>query len=294
MSELYFFIPSKISADSIVEFCCERLKVERSDFLLVDSINDYLVHHEIDDSTYFLQYTKRSGEFDVWVEIFTRNKLFFDIDFCVSFVKEMSLTMNETIVMGDEYSDPYSYILIEPTGTTSTFDVDFDSFVSKDEVNFGSFQNHFFGQFALIHSIDEQELRTELTELFKEEFTEFELQSVICGPDAREDFYQNKSRFNELKHFNFHYDILPMGKQKWFSVKDKTDIFIDKMRAFSTRKSIAICLFPADYSKVENIEGGSDSENYCIVCDLGETTKIVYKNRRTTWKKSWFQRMFGR
>jgi hypothetical protein len=294
MSQIYFAISSKIEPYTIVDFCSKKLAIPDSHFLVVEDFIEYCTDNEIKENIYYIQYSRSSGEFDAWVKVYTKNDFYSDIDNCVDFLKELSQKSNERIVTGDEYTDPYSYILIEPTGTISTFDVEYDSFNARDEINLGEFQNHFFGQFALSIKIDKGQLKTDLAELFKNEFSEFELQSGTSGPVVNGDFDKNKSKFKELNNFDYHFDIIPKGKQKWLSIKSKTDIFIDRMKQFSADKSLDICLFPADYSKVENIEGGSDSEEYCIHCASGQSNTIIYKYRRKSWKKSWLQKITGK
>lgn len=292
-----FAISSNVKLEVIIEFCRQELPTSSGEIFLVEDHIEYYPSDDFDTTKTCVRYSVSSGEFDAWVQIYSKDELYSDFNEIIIFLKKLSQFSNAQLLISDDTLDVCSFILIEPSGQCSTIQVEFDSYNEKDELNFGWYENHFFGQFALKHPIDENSLKMELAELFKDSFNEFEVQIRNSGPVVNGDFDKNKLQFTSLADYCYHFDIIPKGKQKWYSIREKTEIFSKKMTDFSVRNNIDVCIFPADFSEVENIEGGSDSTQYCINCVNGQTEKIVYKIRRESWKtqtsRPLFRRLFG-
>ncbi len=83
--------------------------------------------------------------------------------------------------------------------------------------------------------------------------------------------------------FDNHYEIVPVGKNSWLDKNEKSELFVDLMLDFRNQTNRDLCVFPSNYSEVKNIEGGSDSEEYCLVITKEKLEKIVYKQRRESW-----------
>jgi len=294
MDAIYFGISSKVSVNTLVEFCSAEWNLNVADFKVIEDFYEHSATADFDPKKYYIQYSIHSGEFDAWVEIFSKNELFSEPDYKVNFLLSFSKSTHQNIAIHDPNTiHPDRFILIEPSGATSTFDVESGPYNEKEEINYGQLANACFGQFALKTSFDTNRLEAKLGSMFSDCFTSFELQFAKHAQAIDEDFSRRKLLFKELYDYNFFYSILPTGKQPWNSQKVKSEVFVERMVKMSTDLQLDVCLFPANYSETKNIEGGSDNEAFCLHCSKGETTKIVYKRRRNSWNKSWLTNPFG-
>jgi hypothetical protein len=85
--------------------------------------------------------------------------------------------------------------------------------------------------------------------------------------------------------FEHHYGIVPLGKNEWLSKDDKSELFVALMTEFHLQTGYSLCLFPRNYSEIKTIEGGSDSEEYCLILSENKMEKVVYKQRRVSWNR---------
>jgi len=283
MNIIAFFITSNISKTSIKTFCSTRFNIPANHIQIIEDFNELPFRDKRNPAMLFIKYNLLFGTFDASVEIYTRNEFYKPFESRIDLCKSLSNHLNTNLITSDEDVHPYSFLLIEPSGNCSTISADYITEDDKDALEIGSFFNHIFGQFRLKIQQDINQLNKRLEDLFAEEFDNFELNVGTSGPVINGDFDRLHTTINELKDYQFHYSIRPLNKQKWFSIQQKSDIFKQKMIDFSKDQKLHICLFPADYSVVKNIEGGSDSEEYCMNVINGEAQKIIYKQRRKSW-----------
>jgi hypothetical protein len=168
-------------------------------------------------------------------------------------------------------------VLIEPNGQTSTIQTKTDDVLVIEE-----FYNFPFGDFRTTDKLSHLQIE-QLKELIKNLYFEIEIDCSTDGPIINGDFNKVKSSFEKLRDFENHYEIRPVGKTQWFDKEEKSKQFISIMKEFREMIKKDLCIFPRNFSDVKNIEGGSDSEEYCILLTTSGQEKIIYKQRRKTW-----------
>ncbi len=283
MTNIYFDVSSKLRPDDFVQYCVEQINIKSSEFVVIENFIDYCSDNEINSEKIFIEHRVTSGQFDACYETYLKDEEFNDIENRVDFLKGLSSRYNSEILTSDEDCNPYSFILIKPDKTCYTIDVDYDSYDEKEEMNFGQYWNAFFGTIALENKIDENELKISLSSIFSEYYDDLSLEYY------NQDFFlkslNGKTFLGKLFKNNYphHYIVKPEGKQNWYSVRQKVDIFKEGIKELAKQTDLEICLFPADYSKVENIPGGSDSEEYCLQYLQGIEKRTIYKKRRKSW-----------
>jgi hypothetical protein len=283
MTSIYFDISSKLSPEEFVQYCSEQVNIKSTDFVVIDNFIDYCSENEIESDKIYIEHRVTSGQFDAWYEAYLQIDKFNDIENRVDFLKGLSSKYNLEVLTSDEDFNPYSFILIKPDKSCCTIDVDYDSYNDKEEMNFGQYWNANFGTIALENKIDVNDLKKRLSDLFGEYYDELRLEYY------NQDFYLKSLKegafLKKLFKINYphHFIVKPVGKQNWYSVKQKVDIFTEGIKKLAKNSDFEICLFPADYSKVENIPGGSDTEEYCIQYFNGFEKRTIYKKRRKSW-----------
>lgn len=81
----------------------------------------------------------------------------------------------------------------------------------------------------------------------------------------------------QLAKLTHSYKIYPVISKTWKSKKAKSEIAISVFKQWQSLYPEIVLLFPADYRKVENVKGGCDSREYCVVLNNGNFDKIEYK-----------------
>jgi hypothetical protein len=283
MISIYFDISSKLRPDDFVQYCAEQMNIKPSDFVVVENFIDYCSDNEINSDKFYIEHRVTSGQFDAWFEAYLKEEKFNDIKERVDFLKGLSSKYNLEILTSDEDLNPYSFILIKPDKTCCTIVVDYDSYDEKKEMNFGQYRNAFFGTIALENKIDENELKKSLSNIFSDYYDDliFEYYNQdFFMKSLKEKTFLGKLFKNNYPH---HYILKTEGKQNWYSVRQRVDIFKEGIKELAKKSDLEICLFPADYSKIENIPGGSDSEEYCLQYLKGLEKQTIYKKRRKSW-----------
>lgn len=281
MTSIYFDISSNLRPEDFVQYCSEQANIKSTDFVVVDNFIDYCSENEIESDKIYIEHRVTSGQFDAWYEAYLKDDKFNDIENRIDFLKGLSSKYNLEILTSDEDFNPYSFILINPDKPCCTIDVDYDSYDEKEEMNFGQYWNANFGTIALEKKIDDLEKR--LSNIFSEYYDELSLEYY------NQDFYLKSLKEGTFlrkllkKNYPHHFIVKPIGKQNWYSVKQKVEIFTEGIKKLAKNSDFEICLFPADYSKVENIPGGSDSEEYCLQYFNGFEKRTIYKKRRKSW-----------
>ena len=264
-------------------FCSEQVNMKPTDFEVIDNFIDYCSNNEINSDKIYIEHKVTSGQFDAWYEAYLDDEKFNDIERRVDFLKGLSSKYNLEILTSDEDFNPYSFILIKPDKSCCTINVDYDSYNDREEMNFGQYWNAFFGTIAIKKKVDENELNIKLSSIFGHYYDNIKLEYYY------QDFFlkslSEKSFLGKLFKNNYphHFIIKLDGKQNWYSVSQKVDIFAEGIKKLAKNSDFEICLFPADYSKVENIPGGSDSEEYCLQYFNGFEKRTIYKKRRKSW-----------
>ena len=194
----------------------------------------------------------------------------------IEILRELAKALKIKILSTDDELNPFSRVLIEPDGETSTIQTQLKSLIVD------RFYNFFFGEFRTKNKLNEQEI-LDLRRLLIDLYPNIELEQLSDGPVFGGAFNQAKENIEKLRDFDYHYRIKPIGKNRWLDIEEKSEIFISVMKELNNLWKQDICAFPRNFSKVETIEGGSDSEEHCIVLTNLTQEKIIYKQRRKSW-----------
>jgi len=193
----------------------------------------------------------------------------------VDLLKQLSKTENTEILSTDDEIDPLSQVLIEPNGQTSTIHV---VPMAANEVFLANTFNFPFGDFRTKRPITDEERQT-LIELIKPIYPNIIIWYGDDGPIINGEFNKVKSAFGILSNFNHHYEVTPTGKNEWLDRTEKSLLFISIMREYKELIKSELCIFPRNFSEIAYTEGGSDSEEHCIVLIGAREEKIIYKKR---------------
>ncbi|MEL6558105.1 MAG: hypothetical protein AAFQ94_07970, partial [Bacteroidota bacterium] len=176
------------------------------------------------------------------------------------------------------------FIEIDENGKSYTVDVNCDALNEKGDVYFNEYCNHVFGTIGFKSEKELSVIENGLRKLISEYVSDFKFDKS-SGPTYNSDFEKVKEKIPHLRGFSFYAAIKPLGRQTWYSNNTKSKILLTVLSDITKTIPVELCVFPADFRKVENIEGGSDSEEYCVILSNGKSEKVVYKQRRKSWLK---------
>lgn len=268
----------------------ELLDKKKLEFFLTDSFHShgflwtsdfysYSSHNEIDHSkTYVSLDTSKEG-YKYHYSVFDSNTVEISLKNKIQILKGLSAKENIEILSTDDEVAPFSWVLIEPNEQTSTVQTKLvDDLIIDDYYNFP------FGDFRVYEPLAEKEKKT-LIDIIKEIYPNILIEHSTDGPIINGDFNKVKSNYQSLINFDNHYEIRPIGKNKWIDREEKSIQFVMLMETFQRRVQKDLCVFPRNFCEVKNIEGGSDSEENCILLTACGQEKITYKQRRKSWSE---------
>ena len=249
------------------------------EFVWVSNFYEFVVDNEISNQKTYISLEILADGFKYQYEVFHSSNVDLTLKKNIEIFKVLSQTSKAEILSTDDEIDPWSRVLIEPNGQTSTIDItdDDDSLVISDFFNFP------FGDFRTKYKLDSLQIE-QLKGLIKNVYAEIVVNYSTDGPVINGEFNRVKNNYENLKNFENHYVITPIGKNQWFDREEKSELFVTIMKKFREVVKSDLCVFPRNFMDVKNIEGGSDSEEYCILLTATEEEKIIYKQRRKTWK----------
>lgn len=245
-----------------------------NEFIWATNSGEFIIENKIDkQKTYVLLDTSDEG-FKFHYTVFDSCNLGQTLREQIEILKNLAQKLSIQILSTDDEINPWSMVLIEPNGQTSTI-------VTKDAdvLVIDNFYNFSFGDFRTKTNLTVSELNV-LKKIVEKIYPNIDINHGYDGPVLNGDFNKVKNNFDQLKLFDNHYEVVPVGKNTWIDMNEKSEIFVNFMLEFHKQIDKDLCVFPRNYSEVKNIKGGSCSEEFCLIVTNGNIEKIVYKQRR--------------
>lgn len=236
---------------------------------------------EVFDEDSFFEIKKEEGEYCYSIEAYFKKEDFKDIDFQVNFLTAFCKAYTQRVVLDGEWLAPMAYILIEPSGSRSTIAVNFEE-MEAGRLTFDCYNDLVFGRFVSSVKFSVEAIQEAMEAIFEGKVNDLRIQYEL-QKEGRSSFSIGKEKYPILQKMNHFYSLFPLGKNPWFSNKNKAKIFVEGMEKFYQKQQIPIACFPAGFSIIENIPGGSDSEEHLILINEKGKEKIIYKERRKRW-----------
>ncbi|MCT4562455.1 MAG: hypothetical protein N4A41_13895 [Crocinitomicaceae bacterium] len=267
------------------------------EFIWITNFNEFILDNEIDKQTTYISLETSTAGFKFHYSVFENNILELTLRERIEILKNLAKKFNVEILSTDDEVNPWTWVLIEPNGETSTIETkDADVLVVDDFYNFP------IGDFRTKTKLSDSEIDV-LKEIITTSFPNIDIVYGTDGPVINGNFNKVKSNFHELSLFDNHYTIVPVGKNIWLDKNEKSELFVDFMLDIGKQINKDLCVFPSNYSEVKKIEGGSDSEEHCLIVTKETIEKIVYKRRRKSWNNKahhsilakvglWWQKLF--
>lgn len=270
---IYFNTEQPLEQKSLEKFLSDKFGC--ANFQWCTNFYDFLMDNELHDSTAYISVESSDTGFKYHYSVFAHQSEELSLNQRVELLKDLSKEDNVLILSTDDETFPWSWVLIEPDGQTSTIHTGED-FVIAGPYNF------LFGAFSTKITLADTELAI-LKEIIAGLYSDIEISFSAEANMISGGFDKAKERFVQLKYFSNYYKIRPVGKNRWLDRNTKSDIFISFMVEFQRQIEKDLCIFPANFSEVKNIKGGSDVEERCILLTAAGQENIVYRERRESW-----------
>lgn len=251
-------------------------KLSLGSFVWVNDFYEFRRHNQLDRSRTYIALETSGAGFRFYYSVLADRGINLSPGQVVELLKEVCKKTNVQVLTPDHEPSSWCFVLIEPTGQTSTVELDDDSRKITGNYNFD------FGQFRTQEKLTDEELSV-LKQIIAGIYPDISISVSSDGPVINGAFNKVQQNFDRLRLFDYHYRIIPQGKSVWIERKEKSELFTDVMVMFGKQVKKDLCVFPVDYSEVQNIAGGSDSEEHCLFITGDNVEKIVYKERRKSW-----------
>lgn len=272
---IYFNTEQSLEKKSLEKFLSDKFGC--AGFHWCANFYAFLIDNELHDHIAYISVENSNSGFKYHYSVFANQSRELALNECVELLKDLSKDENIRILSTDDETDPWSWVLIEPTGEISTIHTKGEELVVAGPYNF------LFGAFSTKIKLANPDLET-LREIIANLYSNIEINFSTDGSTISASFEKVKNNFGQLQHFSNCYEIRPIGKNKWLDRNTKSDVFISFMTEFRRQIEKELCIFPRNFSEVKNIEGGSDNEEHCILLTATGQEKIVYKPRRKSWR----------
>ena len=271
---IYFHTKQQLDK-SLFESCLHE-NFKNNEFIWITNFYEFVIDYEIDKQKTYISLETSTEGFKFHYSIF-QLQLKQTLKEQIGILENLAQKLNVEILSTDDEVNPWSWVLIEPNGQTSTILTK-----NEDVLVIEGFYNFSFGDFRTVSQLSQLQL-DQLKALIKNLYLEIEIDYSLDSIIINGDFNEAKGSFEKLKYFENHYEIRPVGKTQWFDKEEKSEQFISIMTEFRELINKDLCIFPRNFSNVQNISGGSDSEQCCILLTSSGLEKIIYKKIRKTW-----------
>ena len=276
MNESIYFNTTQLLDKVLFEsFLHEHFKC--NEFIWNTNFYEFIIDNKIDKHKTYISLETSTEGFKFHYSVFDSNNLDQPLRERIEILRNLAQKLSVEILSTDDEINPWSWVLIEPNGQTSTIQTKNDDVLVIEE-----FYNFPLGDFRTVDKLGQLQIE-QLKVLIENLYPEVEIDYATDGPIINGDFNKVKDSFEKLKNFENHYEIRPVGKTQWLDKEEKSEQFISIMKEFRKLINKDLCIFPRNFSNVKNIEGGSDSEEYCIFVTTSRLERIIYKQRRKTW-----------
>lgn len=276
MKETIYFNTAQQLDEALLEHFL-RGNFNSKEFIWITNFYEFVIDNEINNQKTYISLETSTEGFKYHYSVYDNFEL--TLRERIEILKTLADKANLDILSTDDEVNPWSWVLIEQNGQTSTIQTKDDDVLVIDD-----FYNFPFGDFRTKSKLTEVELGV-LKQIVIKKYPKIDIHHGYDGPVINGDFNKVKNNFDQLSLFDNHYEIVPLGKNDWLDKNDKSELFINLMIKFRDQINKELCLFPRNYSEVKNIEGGSDSEEHCILLTSFGQEKLVYKQRRKSWVK---------
>lgn len=276
MKETIYFNTAQQLDEALLEHFL-RGNFNSKEFIWITNFYEFVIDNEINNQKTYISLETSTEGFKYHYSVYDNFEL--TLRERIEILKTLADKANLDILSTDDEVNPWSWVLIEQNGQTSTIQTKDDDVLVIDD-----FYNFPFGDFRTKSKLTEVELGV-LKQIVIKKYPKIDIHHGYDGPVINGDFNKVKNNFDKLSLFDNHYEIVPLGKNDWLDKNDKSELFINLMIKFRDQINKELCLFPRNYSEVKNIEGGSDSEEHCILLTSFGQEKLVYKQRRKSWVK---------
>lgn len=246
-------------------------------FIWITNFYEFIIDNDVDKQKTYISLETSTEGFKFHYSVFDNNNLELTLRERIEILKTLAQKLSIEILSTDDEVNPWTWVLIETNGETSTIETKNDDILVVD-----NFYNFPLGDFRTKTKLADAELNV-LKKIIEKKFPNIDIHHGNDGPVINGDFNEVKNNFDQLNLFDDHYEIVPIGKNDWLDKNEKSKLFVNLMLEFQDQVNRELCLFPSNYSEVKNIEGGSDSEEHCILLTSFGQEKIVYKQRRKSW-----------
>ncbi len=269
---IYFNTTQRLGKDLLESFLHENFKA--NEFIWVENFYEFITENVIDKQNTYISLDTSTEGFKFHYTVFDSHNLVQTLRERIEILKNLAQKLHVEILSTDDEVNPRSWLLIEPNGHTSTIQTK-----NGDALVIEEFYNFTFGDIRTVDKLSDLQIE-QLSELIQHLYEEIEIDYSTEGPIINGDFNKVKYSFEKLKDFENHYEIRPVGKTQWLDKQEKSEQFISIMKEFRKLINKDLCIFPRNFISVQNIEGGSDSEEHCILLTASGQEKIIYKHRR--------------
>lgn len=264
----YFHTEQAIDKNELEAFLTETFGV--SYFIWVEDFYEYLVTHEIEEEQTYIGITMEKTGFRYGYDIFNRGHAELKLRTRIDSLKKLAIRLEISILASDDEIAPYSYVLIEPTGETSTIMIEWgDELVVKGVYNFP------WGYFRTKERLSGNELH-QLRELSKI-YPELEINYDTDGPVTNGNFNKVRAGIEQLRQFDHLYELRPTGKNIWHTLDEKAQLFMECMNDFQKAIKKDLCVFTRQMVGAK--EEQNTEEEYCEVLSSKGQERIVYYRR---------------
>ncbi len=273
MNETIFFnTAQKLDEHRFESFLKENFKSDK--FIWVNNYYEFAIDNEIDNQWTYISLVTTIEGFKYHYSVFNSYDHALPLRERIEILRKLADEEQVDILSSDDEVNPWSWVLIEKNGQTSTIQTR-----GNDVLVIDDFYNFPLGDFRTKVKLTDIELNV-LKQIIATKYPNIDIHHGYDGPVINGDFNKIKNNFKQLKLFDNHYEIVPVGKNEWFDKNEKSELFINLMLQFQDKVNKELCLFPRNYVEVKNIYGGSDSEEYCLLISKDKSEKIVYKECR--------------
>jgi len=275
---LCFLTEVKLANTAVENYLQEKFGLTK--FVWIENFYEFCTENNVDEDITYIQVNLQTGNQGFKYEYSIYNRRFSGLTLSNKIHAMMDLALREgiSILSSDDEINPRTWVLTEPDGKIASVETNDDGTIAEAYFNFP------FGDFRTKNKLSEDNLDL-LKHTISELNADVQIEYATDGPVINGAFNKVQQNFKALAGFIHHYEILPQGKNTWLDIEAKSIYLISYMAEFHEQTAIDLCVFPRNYCEIKGIEGGSDSEEHCIVLSNKKQEKIIYKPRRKSWLK---------
>lgn len=191
-----------------------------NEFIWITNFYEFIVENEVDKQKTYISLETSTEGFKFHYSVFDSNKIEQTLRERIEIVKKLAHKAKLDIFSTDDEVNPWSWVLIEQSGQTSTIQTKDDDVLIIDD-----FYNFPLGDFRTKVKLTDVELNI-LKQIIATKYPNIDIHHGYDGPVINGDFNKVKNNFEQLYLFDNHYEIVPIGKNEWLDKNEKSEVFI--------------------------------------------------------------------